>query len=381
MPLSIEETAELCRLCQEGMFIEVQEWVKSGKDTTPHPDFGQDPLCIAAGKGFHSLVKLLCSLGSMQATLDKALAAAVAGGNLETAKLLLQNGASVAAVKGSDVFSSPNVEILGFCQETGIDLSTGIPLAWDLIHRSELAVKFLERWHQESEPVKDQAAIALVYHVREGNEDWVTRLIRAGASPRRRVESIDYGYNPTPRCTALEKAARDGTFKMLLRLGVRKSDDLQGLLLETCWGFDMAKMKHILSRGAKLNDLENGGSSVLNKCLQEMGMCGHFGLYAKSKLALEAVLKLAAMGARWVPDTRDIYVLRCDFAYMDSDECIELAKVMLREKATDHANLVKLFGSPKMRERFTKYNGGELETVLGEQWWKPGRDRRNKPSK
>jgi hypothetical protein len=37
MPLSIQETAELCRLCREGMFIEVQEWVKSGKDTTPHP--------------------------------------------------------------------------------------------------------------------------------------------------------------------------------------------------------------------------------------------------------------------------------------------------------------------------------------------------------
>ena len=95
MTLSIKDTDELCRLCQEGMFIEVQEWLKSGKDTAPHPDAGQDPLCIAAGKGFHSLVKLLCTLGPTQAILDKALAAAVAGGNLETAKLLLQNRATV----------------------------------------------------------------------------------------------------------------------------------------------------------------------------------------------------------------------------------------------------------------------------------------------
>ena len=266
MPLSIEETAELCRLCQEGMFIEVQEWFKSGKDTAPHPDAGQNPLCIAAGKGFHSLVKLLCTLGPNQATLDKALAAAVAGGNLETAKLLLQNGATVADVDAEDVFKAPNVEIVGFCMEAGVDLSTGTPLARGLINDSDLALKFFERWHTEIKTVRDQGAMALIYLVRDDEEHRVTRLIRAGASPRRRVPSLGpQNYTIGSACTALEEAARHGTFKMLLRLGVRKTDDPQGLLLETCWDCDMTKMKHILSRGAKLNDLENGGSSVLKQ--------------------------------------------------------------------------------------------------------------------
>lgn len=382
MPLSIEETAELCRLCQEGMFIEVQEWFKSRKDATPHPDAGLDPLCIAAGKGFHSLVKLLCALGPTQAILDKALAAAVAGGNLETAKLLLQKGATVAAVDAEDAFKAPNVEIVGLCMEAGVDLSTGTPLARGLINGSDLALKFFERWHTEIKTVRDQGAMALIYLAKDDEEHRVTRLIRAGASPRRRVPSLgSQNYKIGPACTALEEAARHGTFRMLLRLGVRKTDDPQGLLLETCWDFDMAKMKHILSRGAKLNDLENGGSSVLNICLQEMGMCNHFGLYARAKLAFDAVFQLATMGARWVPDAHEICVLRRDFAYLDAKECIAFAEVMLKEKATDHATLVKLFSSPKMRERFMTYNKEELETVLGEQWWKPCRGRRNKPGK
>lgn len=70
MSLSIKETTELCRLCQEGMFVEVGEWIRTGKDTAPHPRARQDPLCIAAGKGFHSLVKLLCDSGLASARLD-----------------------------------------------------------------------------------------------------------------------------------------------------------------------------------------------------------------------------------------------------------------------------------------------------------------------
>jgi hypothetical protein len=51
-----------------------------------------------------------------------------------------------------------------------------------------------------------------------------------------------------------------------------------------------------------------------------------------------------------------------------------------KEKATDHATLVKLFGSPKSCERFTEFNKEKLEAVLGEQWWKPRRSQRNKSS-
>ena len=382
MTLSIKDTDELCRLCQEGMFIEVQEWVRSGKDAAPHPDAGQDPLCIAAGKGFHSLVKLLCTLGPNQATLDKALAAAVAGGNLETAKLLLQNGATVAAVDSEDVFKAPNVEIVGLCMEAGVDLSTGTPLARELINGSDLALKFFERWHTEIKTVRDQGAMALIYLAKDDEEHRVTRLIRAGASPRRRVPSLGpQNYEIGLPCTALEEAARHGTFKMLLRLGVRKTDDPQGLLLETCWDFDIAKMKHLLSRGAKLNDLDNGGSSLLQKCLREMGTFNHVGLYQQANAAWDAIIKLAEMGARWVPDASELFTVRCGFGYVDSSDCIKFAAIMLKEKAVDRATLIKLFGSPKMRERFMSYNKEKLESVLGEQWWKPRRGQRNEPSK
>lgn len=373
MTLSIKDTDELCRLCQEGMFIEVQEWVKSWKETVPDPATGKDPICISAGKGFHSLVKLLCSFCPTQATLDKALAAAVVGGNLETSRLLLKQGATVAAVEAKAVFRAPNVEILGVCVEAGVDLSKGSPLAIELINCSELALKFFERWHKAIKTVSDQGAMALVHLAREDEEHWVTRLIHAGASPRRRVPRLGPQYEIGPACTALEEAAGHGTFKTLLRMGVRKTDDPQSLLLETCWDFDIAKMKHILSRGAKLNDQDNGGSSLLQKCLWEMGTLKHVGLHERANLAWDAIVKLAEMGARWVPDTRELFVVRCGFDYLDFTACIQFAKIMLKEKAADHATLVKFFGSPKMRERFASYGKEEFEAVLGEQWWKPRR--------
>ena len=366
------------RFCREGMLFEVQDWIRSGKAVPLARDPKEGPLTIAAGKGFHSLVKLLCDMGQSQTTLDEALAAAVAGGNLGTAELLLHRGATVAAVDAREAFSSPNVEIVGLCSAAGADLSTNAPLARELIGRSETALRCFERWHADIETVRDQGAIALISLVRDNHESWVTRLVRAGASPRRRVLSLDPRYEEGPRCTALEQAAREGTFKMLLRLGARKSDDLQALLKKTCWEFDLAKMKFLLRRGAKLNDKSDGGSSVLQECLRVMGVCDHLGFHERSRHAWEAVVELAGMGARWVPTAREMFVVRCGFRHADTSRCIEFATVMLKTRAADHATLAKLFGSPRMKERLMAYHKAELEAVLGEKWWQPRRGRRNR---
>jgi hypothetical protein len=262
---------------------------------------------------------------------------------------------------------------LGVCIGAGADFITDAPLARELIYQSEPALRCFERWRLEIETVRDQGAMALIYCVREDHETRVTRLIRAGASPRRRVPELDPRYEVRSPCTALEQAAKKGTFKMLLRLGVRKTDDLQALLLATCWEFDLVKMKFLIRRGAKLNDRENGGSSVLQQCLWEMGLCDHIGLHERSYRAWDAIVALAGMGAKWVPDAHELSSIRCGLKYAGPGKWVEFAGLMMETKAADRATLGKLFGSPKMRDRLLKYEKDKIEAVLGAKWWQPSR--------
>lgn len=367
-----EDRRELCRLCREGMLFEVQERLRSGQPVPFGADGRECPLSCAAGKGFHSLVRLLCDAGPSQGAVDAAFGAAAAGGNLETAKLLLQRGATAAAVDAKAVFKAPNVEIEGLCAQVGVDLSTGAPLARELIYRSEVALQCFERWHAEIETVRDQGAVALITHVREGDEWWVTRLIRAGANPRLCVTALDCRYEETFRCTALEEAARHGTYHVLLRLGVRKSDDLEALLKETCWDFDLAKMKYLLARGRKLNDRANGGSSLLQDCLRALGTFWHT-RSQRERLAWDAIVEFSRMGARWVPDPSELSVVRCGFRHAQRRDCVRFVELMQTTGAADRATLAKLFGSPKMLAYFGTDDRAAMAKFLGNEWWRSGR--------
>jgi hypothetical protein len=160
---------------------------------------------------------------------------------------------------------------------------------------------------------------------------------------------------------------------MLLRLGVRKSDDLQALLIETCWEFDLTTMRFLIKRGAKLNDRENGGSSVFQQCLWEMGICNHVGLYERADRAWEAIVMLTEMGARWIPDAYELCNVRCGLKHVGPGKWVEFAALMMETKAVDHATLGKLFGSPKMRDPLLKHEKTKMEAVLGEKWWQPSR--------
>jgi hypothetical protein len=110
------------------------------------------------------------------------LAAAMHGGHCEASRLLLATGATTIRIIPQTIFKSSNPEILGVCAEAGLDLSTGMSLARELVCQSEVALRFFERWHAESEWVADQGAVALIRAVRKDQEWWLKR--RRGASRR-----------------------------------------------------------------------------------------------------------------------------------------------------------------------------------------------------
>jgi hypothetical protein len=359
------EAREFCRLCREGMLFEVQEWIRAGRPIPTGAKPAYAPLLLAAGKGFHSLVMVLLGqgFGCTQAGLDDALAAAVHGGHCETARLLLSRGATIARIDARAVFKAPDVEILSVCTLAGVDLCTGTPLAVALINQSDAAVRFLERWHSKSKAVGDQGAMALIRAVEDSDERCVRRLLKAGANVRRRVPKLGPCYEVGYPTTALEEGARRATFRVLLLLGVRKTDDIGALLQAACFDFDMVKIKHLIKRRGVLND-KNGGCSVLQECLSKMGFFYHLDLFARARAALDAVVQLADMGARWVPDAEELRDVRCGLRHAGTDVWIEVAAVLSKGGAADRATVRRLFGTPAMKRRLRGWWTGKMEAAL-----------------
>ena len=145
-----------------------------------------------------------------------------------------------------------------------------------------------------------------------------------------------------------------------------------------CWYFDLPKIKLLLKRGFKLND-KNGGSSVLQMCLEGTGILVFRCDSARATKAWEAAVELAEMGARWVPDPRDMFLVRCGLRHTDIEKWVEVAAVLLKTGAADHATLGKLFGSPWMRAHLRYCRGEEaMAAILGAKWWQPKRGRRER---
>ena len=90
--------------------------------------------------------------------------------------------------------------------------------------------------------------------MRKDQERWLKDLVKVGADPRRRVRSLGPRYDVEWFRTALKESVRVGTYRVMLFLGMRKTDDFETLLEEACWDFDIAKIKHIIHRTGKSKD-------------------------------------------------------------------------------------------------------------------------------
>ena len=160
------------------------------------------------------------------------------------------------------------------------------------------------------------------------------------------------------------------TFRVLLLLGMRKTDDFDTLLRAACWDYDLAKIKHVITRTGKLND-KNGGSTALQLCLRGLGSWHHLGHPAHARQAWETTKKLAEMGARFAPDAQEMRDIRCQLRHAGATELVEIASMFMKTGAADRATLGALFGTPAIRKRLTAYGYDDMAKVLGPEWWRP----------
>lgn len=361
----IESKIDIRHLCSEGMLFEVQELIQTGRcDLSQFTDV-RHPLAIAAGRGFQSLVRTLLPLSVPEGIVDTALCEATKGGHLETAKLLLANGASAASVPAAIAVRSPNPKIPAILAERGLDLATGNPLAHALVARSHEALAFY-RHQKTAKSIRIQGAMALRQFVCEDDEQWVTLLRRAGACPRHAVPSLNEDGRRLSRLTAQQVAAMAGKHRMLRRLGVRKGDRLDELMEFARIRLEPQTVKFLLHRGHPLNDQPNGGSTLLNACLCHMGHVLYvsgmqFQTLAESawKLAVE----LAQKGAKWRPDKSELRSTRAMLTWVAPTQLVQVAAMLLDNAAADLPSVKLLFGTAKMRQHL----GGswkEIQSLL-----------------
>lgn len=342
------------------MLFEVQDWLRAGK---PVPTGGESPLALAAGKGFHSLVKVLLDQGPSQDMLDAALACAGAGGNLETCRLLLERGAGVGGVRAADVLRCGNPNVEDLLMTAGMDIETGFPLAKAITDWSKEALAFLKRWRRRSKAVRRQGAMALKqFVIRE--EDWRMRRVKvAGADPRLMVPTLVPRYkNDRWENSALQEAVFRGTFPAVLAMGVRKTDKLQELLELALCSLNRVKVMHVIRRGAKINDQANGGSSTLDHLLLMMG--GPCNDSERAHFAWELTKELIAMGARWVPDAGGLRDVRAFLKTAKRGRCVEVARLLVESKAASRETVAALFGTPSIQRRLDKEELAKIKEIV-----------------
>jgi len=347
-----------CRFCQEGMLFEIQEWIRAGKLVPTGRTAREAPLVLAAGKGFHSLIVILLDqgLGLEQDRLDAALAAAAKGGHLEVCRLLLERGAAIGAVQATDVVRCGNFEAAAFLMAAGADIVNDYPLARDLMEERAEALAFFRRFRRLKE-VRRQGAMALRHVVNEEDEGAATRLIKVGVDPRIEVPYLPQYFLDNYRvCSALVDVVHKGTFRMLMRMRVRKKDVTSDLLNDAFLNIDRAKIVYLVRvAGGRANDVPGGGSALMHQCIWHLADWGRFkGLHYReqSDAAWEVAQELVRMGVRWEPNLSELRHVRYYMTgFVDSKRLADLARLLIVEGGADRDLAIKFFDTPKMREQ------------------------------
>jgi len=346
------ESSELRRLCREGMLFEVQEWIGSGRSVARRSPQSESPLVIAAHRGFHSLVRLLLEREECRPDRDEALAAAAAGGHLETIKLLAANGASTDKLCVDGVIECGNIDVIMLLQSQGLDLETGYPIAHALACKSESALVLVKRLRRKISTVAYQASMALRHFVADGDEQWVTKLKKAGASPRKPVWKLHPDKHERIEFSALDEAALTQSYRILWRLGVRKTDDLQGMLESACVFMDTAKIKFLISRGAEINDQPSGSSTLLERTLMALAHGNYHkppSAHEHSDRAWQLANELVDMGARWIPAKSSMRDVRFWICKAEPGRTRAVSKLLLRNGCASPETVRKLFSTPMIR--------------------------------
>jgi hypothetical protein len=251
-------------------------------------------------------------------------------------KLLIENGADVRQTPVKEAFDSWNPEIIDCFIEHGADMETAYPLAKALSAGIRPALGTLMKYRDRFPSFQEQANIALRYHCTKGRQRWVALLLWAGADPFVPGED-EINAKPIPDepgLTAVEFAAlydHHELFALPIFKKIFKHSGMRGVLAYPEKPRAAETIRAVLKAGLIPNDQANGGSSAVQKLLEQLTHCQHIRLsvrsgldtvdHARVRASLASLKALIEYGALWRPQHRsEVFLARKGLRFVTTGE-------------------------------------------------------------
>jgi len=168
-------------------------------------------------------------------------------------------------------------------------------------------------------------------------------------------------HDNDPECdgTAIEEACLSGKLEILRRFSVsRETDDLTELLKSASMSAHADVIRYLLDLGVPPNDLEDGGSSALDRCIwhsqyEDAGHLPHKDLYRlwRSSRTWDALTVLLKAGAVWRPhDDWTIRHLRRTLLEMEAALVVDLFELLRTHHGCTDETLHVFLDNSAMRQ-------------------------------
>jgi hypothetical protein len=168
-------------------------------------------------------------------------------------------------------------------------------------------------------------------------------------------------YDDDPEChgTAVEEACLSGKLEILRRFSVsEETDDLPELFKSAAMSAHADVIRYLLDLGVPPNDLKDGGSSALDRCIwhaqyEDAGNLPHKDLYRlwRNSRTWEAMTILLKAGAVWRPhDDWTIRHLRRTLLKMEGALVVDLFELLKTHNGCTDETVRAFLDNPVMRQ-------------------------------
>jgi hypothetical protein len=326
---------------------------------------------VAVHTGFHSLVELLARYELSQDLKNRALRRALTNKHLDLIEILIAHGAEIGSVPFIDVLLLWDPTIIRYFLDHGADITTDSPFAVAFGEKIRTAIRpwmeCKEKYPEVAPQLQEQADRALRHFCFKEDLKWVSLLMWAGADPRSSGPTLDDDpdIDESERTSALAASASCENVQIMKRLKPdAKRDDVDKLLTDAAAYGHADVVRYLLELGAKPNDMANGGSTALDKCLSTSFRRESFRRrypstwYSTSSKAskysvsntLETVRLLLGHGALWRPDNAgEVTWIRRSLYECEPDVTLDMVEQLLKHTACTKDAIHNLLRTPTMK--------------------------------
>ncbi len=362
------EIKELMQLVRGGKLFAVQKWIADGKPVTPPDPYWFSPLRVAVKTGFHSMIELLLQQGVETDELDYLLSNAVWDGNFEIIQLLVEYGADIRTVDFEDVCRTGHPFIIHYFLDRGIDADTGYPFALALRYPKKRYLGVFMRYRDKIPSFRYQINLALRYHAQQGNLKWVSLLMWAGGDPHLLLPEIEDEPDPEEDTSAIEEASARNHIAIVDRIGIDlKRDNINRMFEIACLLGRSEMIEKLVALGVKING-DNDSGEPMDKAIFHLSseMEEHWGVRSPSRAttALALVLRVADLGARWIPSQSDLRRFRRLLCHFEPDFIQNMIEDFEKHKVCSVDALYKIVNTKKFKAIFGQFRWSQLKAKV-----------------